>query len=204
MDQPNGTGCIICSRDLQLRACTSCGVALYCSPKCQKEDWKVHKILCATWENFKQPPAGRVDMRRVIVFEVSRPVVRFAWVPVRWIASGGESYDNPDISSVLEAREGGSLGGYSMYVRNAVRNRRMKIPLLLRLRDAALIDGSPTNSAVAKHLPPRRAMGHSALIWKGPLVVLKSQAEPERILNVDLRDFRDVADWLDQWSQGLA
>ena len=197
-------GCVICSRQVSLRACSSCGVHLYCSPKCQKEDWKVHKILCATWESFKQPPAGRVDLRRVIVFEVSQPVVRFAWVPVRWIPGEGESYDNPDVSGVLEAREGGRLGGFALCNRNAVRNRYMKNPLMINHRDAALLDGSPTNMGVAKHLPPGKAAGGRGLVWKGPLIVLKSQSEPERILNVDLRDFRDVADWLAQWVLGLA
>ncbi|KAJ7693963.1 hypothetical protein B0H17DRAFT_1058795 [Mycena rosella] len=32
--------------DSKLRKCARCQVALYCSPQCQKEDWKLHKPTC--------------------------------------------------------------------------------------------------------------------------------------------------------------
>jgi len=31
----------------KLRMCAACGVVRYCSPTCQKTDWKDHKTVCA-------------------------------------------------------------------------------------------------------------------------------------------------------------
>lgn len=43
--------CFSCERETnrdgkQLRRCTRCGVARYCSRECQRSDWKAHKDLC--------------------------------------------------------------------------------------------------------------------------------------------------------------
>jgi hypothetical protein len=42
--------CIVCkvvaSQDVQLSYCATCRTALYCSSKCQREDWKQHKQIC--------------------------------------------------------------------------------------------------------------------------------------------------------------
>ncbi|KAF8878364.1 hypothetical protein CPB84DRAFT_1688354, partial [Gymnopilus junonius] len=40
--------CMTCGKDAQsdLKVCSGCKVAKYCSKQCQKEDWKNHKKEC--------------------------------------------------------------------------------------------------------------------------------------------------------------
>jgi hypothetical protein len=34
------------------KGCSACNVSKYCSPECQKKDWKIHKLVCPL-ENSK-------------------------------------------------------------------------------------------------------------------------------------------------------
>ncbi|KAJ7053783.1 hypothetical protein C8F01DRAFT_1166219 [Mycena amicta] len=48
-----------------LRKCTGCAYALYCSPRCQKQNWSAHKPLCASTKNIVRIPkpwASLVDV----------------------------------------------------------------------------------------------------------------------------------------------
>ncbi|KAJ7048916.1 hypothetical protein C8F01DRAFT_799660 [Mycena amicta] len=47
-----------------LRKCTGCAYALYCSPRCQKQNWAAHKPLCVSTKNIvriPKPSASLVD-----------------------------------------------------------------------------------------------------------------------------------------------
>lgn len=37
--------CSMCDKETE-QVCNKCGCTLYCSKRCQKEDWKEHKVLC--------------------------------------------------------------------------------------------------------------------------------------------------------------
>ncbi|CAE8582601.1 unnamed protein product [Polarella glacialis] len=39
-------GCWACGKLQKLQRCSGCGIAAYCSPSCQKHDWKKHKPVC--------------------------------------------------------------------------------------------------------------------------------------------------------------
>src|ERR1019366_1727825 len=51
MEKPHMPGkfeeCENCGRKTR-KTCQRCGIAKYCSPKCQKEDWEVHQDECTT------------------------------------------------------------------------------------------------------------------------------------------------------------
>jgi len=49
--------CAICGRQDQLKLCSRCRAAKYCSKECQTRDWKAHKAIC---KKYGQPP---VDLR---------------------------------------------------------------------------------------------------------------------------------------------
>ncbi|KAJ7930134.1 hypothetical protein B0H13DRAFT_2310162 [Mycena leptocephala] len=56
--------CYRCNKpgDPKLRTCARCHVARYCSPGCQREDWKHHKLNCTDHKtNLKNHPDPTID-----------------------------------------------------------------------------------------------------------------------------------------------
>lgn len=43
------TTCSACRAQGPTMRCQGCKVVRYCSPACQKANWKAHKILCRSW-----------------------------------------------------------------------------------------------------------------------------------------------------------
>ncbi|KAJ9461868.1 putative protein MSS51-like protein [Diplonema papillatum] len=37
----------------QLKVCACCKVATYCGPKCQRQDWESHRLVCTYLSSFK-------------------------------------------------------------------------------------------------------------------------------------------------------
>lgn len=47
--------CNVCKIDCKIMRCSSCNIVGYCSKKCQKQDWKQHKISCEFFANLRIP-----------------------------------------------------------------------------------------------------------------------------------------------------
>lgn len=90
----------------------------YCSPECQRTDWAVHKLLCASLKNFATPPAP--NMRRAIYFkhDSEKPVYR--WATTHHNEDEGQVYDNNHMEIL-----GHSFGMLRVEV-NPVRNKKLK------------------------------------------------------------------------------
>jgi len=60
--------CGTCGTNGKLRTCAACGVVRYCSPECQKKDWKEgHRVACAQIKEenkrgVRSIPVGFLDM----------------------------------------------------------------------------------------------------------------------------------------------
>ena len=54
--------CDVCAASTNLKKCSGCGVAYYCSTTCQKNGWKNHKTLCRT--NITRGPTGMLNIER--------------------------------------------------------------------------------------------------------------------------------------------
>jgi hypothetical protein len=186
--------CVMCSKPATQR-CAQCGSQIYCGKQCQKSDWRVHKLLCSSYQQFQTPP--HKDARRAIVFEQNEPVIKFKWVSTE-IRDAGEP-DEPELyeSPILEEYFGpGEHGQCQPYHNNVIRGRRLRDQIDLRFRDRFLFDGSTPNQAVAAVTP--FAGGN---VWCGPLIALKWEG-PDNFrpdppyTHMGMGDLREVVDYL--------
>jgi len=145
----------------------------------------VHKLLCFSKQKFENPPAA--DMRRVIVFDVFEPEVKFAWVKIKATHDGDRIEYNqlvPAVSSVSLWFHG--RPSFVPYRYNQVRGRALD-PAIVIFRDLGV---ACTNTAVNGWLGDTSV----APPWNGPLVAFAMDIEKKRVLNTSIRDIRDVAD----------
>ncbi|KAF8243908.1 hypothetical protein K440DRAFT_560295, partial [Wilcoxina mikolae CBS 423.85] len=192
-DEPT-TECVMCNNAAQLR-CSRCSSQWYCGKKCQKEDWRIHKLLCSERQKFSTRPSD--DVRRAIVFEEDEPTVKFIWVPVVLKSDEGEMFESPCLEKYFGP---GNNGHTQSYYNNVIRRRSLKEHIDLRHREFFLTDGSKPNKAVAA-----LAGATDGDIWCGPLVALKFKDTIRNVLlggmdcfytDMDMRDLREVVDYL--------
>ena len=195
MNNPaDGLICVMCNQPATQR-CTQCRSQIYCSKRCQKSDWRVHKLLCSSYQQFQTPP--HKTARRAIVFEQNEPVVKFKWVTIET-----KYIDDPDDPSYEDANleeyfGPGQSGKCTPYSDNVIRDRRLRNIIDLRARDCFLFDGSLPNQGVAAVAP---AVGGN--VWCGPLIALKwdtggyNISENPKFLDMEMGDLREVVDYL--------
>lgn len=195
-DEPT-TECVMCNNAARLQ-CSRCSSQWYCGKKCQKEDWRIHKLLCSERQKFETRPNENV--RRAIVFEEDEPTVKFIWVSVEHKDS---SYSDGYEHACLEKYFGPGENGWSqVYYSNVRRSRSLREKIDLRHRELFLTDGSKPNKAVAA-----TAGATTGEIWSGPLVALKYVDTGDFGMlsfytDMDMRDFRDVVDYLLTYGHG--
>jgi hypothetical protein len=64
LQQQSARKCVTCTKSLkqgQVKMCAGCKLVPYCSPECQRTDWKRHKQTCKLWQASKAS-AGQVAM----------------------------------------------------------------------------------------------------------------------------------------------
>lgn len=62
LQQQSARKCVTCTKSLkqgQVKMCAGCKLVPYCSPECQRTDWKRHKQTCKLWQASKAS-AGQV------------------------------------------------------------------------------------------------------------------------------------------------
>jgi hypothetical protein len=50
MHMADDNQCFVCNEKTKVLMCSKCRIMKYCSPQCQKQDWKVHKKWCGRFE----------------------------------------------------------------------------------------------------------------------------------------------------------
>ena len=56
--------------------CSSCKTSKYCSPKCQKEHWSSHKVLCSAISSLSSPGAKKTMFKSHLKPSVHRKLIR--------------------------------------------------------------------------------------------------------------------------------
>ena len=51
---PSNPGCFVCGKLEPVKKCGKCRKVQYCSPECQKADWKMHKEICNKKTNISE------------------------------------------------------------------------------------------------------------------------------------------------------
>ena len=73
--------CVVCyAFRNDLLDCTQCRQIKYCSKKCQRADWKIHKTLCSSVALFKDENRPSSMHFRAIVFPEHGSQPRFEWL----------------------------------------------------------------------------------------------------------------------------
>lgn len=183
--------CSICNEPTSLK-CKSCSSSAYCSPKCQKEDWSLHKLLCSRLAAFSTPPG--TNFRRAIYLPIHEKAPKFVWVPVEksrlW---DGEIQDDDDADFTEWLGE--RRFGFRMMKRNQVRNRELENEIQLTFKVTAY------GSLGIPPLEVNECTGHVAKgknisLWRGPILAMKMVGKDSELYgHIDMEDLRDLADF---------
>ena len=195
-DSTNGFICVMCNQPAT-QQCTICKSQIYCGKECQKPDWRVHKLLCSSYQQFLDPPGEHA--RRAIVFEQDEPVIRFKWIETKHIdVPDDSSFEIPILDEYFEPKD----SDRELYNKNPIRGRHLRNTITLWARECFLMDGSPPNQAVAAIAPA--VWGK---VWCGPLIALKWDARCSKFssnpsyTHMEMGDLRDVVDYLVDYGQ---
>lgn len=144
--------CAVCSKPGKL--CASCENIHYCGPECQKIDWKVHKLLCRTFKDFRDRPVHKPFKRfhenlydisdtmiRVIAFPSNSTKPEFRWMPIkkgtiqRPVVDKYFGHDKP-------------LTGLVSFPLDPKTGEQLPLRITIQSRDSFLTDGSLPNRAL--------------------------------------------------------
>lgn len=78
-ESPSDRLCLMCSKHGE-KTCNQCHEAAYCSPECQKKDWKAHKHVCQTFAQFANSARPSKHYVRSLIFPADSKVPRWIWL----------------------------------------------------------------------------------------------------------------------------
>lgn len=185
--------CIICNKK-NAQYCARCRCTSYCSKACQKEDWKTHKLLCASFSSFATSRRPTTDHYRAILFDPKKRKPEFTWLLCKWHNNHHEGgcYQAPETDTIIgnDALEKNEPIQYNSRLKRSLSNT-----IFISYRDTFLIDGSHSNKSIASITATQPGEYHD---WRGPIVVharLGEGLDQPACKDIDLVDFRHVADY---------
>lgn len=182
--------CTVCTGP-NARLCSQCKGSRYCSPTCQRNDWRSHKLLCAAFSSFETSTRPSDEHFRAIFFPVDEEKPKLVWVHCPWGLL--ERYQSPDLDPFFGTDV--SLDRVSVHT-NPLLKRKLSDTFKICHRDAFLTDGSITNKSVASITARRPGQCYD---WRGPIIVygmVGTNVDPIACKSLDMTDFRHIVDYL--------
>ena len=183
---PKQQRCTMCNKP-KSRRCAECRSSAYCSARCQKTDWPLHKLLCRNLQPMLQTrPSGTFKL--AILFPEQAKVPNLVWIecePQR-DEDDNYAYQSPLVHPLLGEDQPSPDRRY--IGRTVRRNFNLDHTVTVFFRDRFLKDGSKANQSIGS------TAGAIQGEWKGPAVVMRQpDALPRFLSSSDLRFYEDVA-----------
>lgn len=174
--------CTVCSKEATKTCAPRCA-AKYCSEACQEHDGKLHKLLCAAFQNPGKRPQGQYHL--AIVFPVNEQLPRLEYV----------SQDSPSRVEPLILGNDEPWAEWTELVIDRNEDGELDRTLHITYRENFLYDKSKPNQSIL-HL----ANGTPGDNWRGPVFAARWNKPPHRDWfpkDITLADLRHVADFFD-------
>jgi hypothetical protein len=165
----------------------SCRCSRYCSKACQKDDWKVHKLVCKTFQEPKTQAPPEPGYSRAIFFDVQK--AKLEWVWVRMTARPGETNLNLECY-MISADQVRDLGLCSRSAYNHVlKCPHEAIQMLGCLRPDPALGGMPVLTGAPN--PSIASIAPNLLeSFKGPILFTGQS------VHLDTMSFRHIVDYI--------
>ncbi|KAH0353050.1 hypothetical protein KCU81_g1745, partial [Aureobasidium melanogenum] len=182
--------CAVCSKPGKL--CASCENIHYCGRDCQKADWAVHKLLCRSFKNARDPPGP--NMMRVIVFPFNSTKIEFRWMPIN-----RRKVHRPNSGHFFGTdnqwkKNSPALTDFRSFVQDPKTGKRLRHRITIQFRDEYQTDGSIPNIAINNLVG-----GSSLLKFAGPIIAYGNvdvkQGTETQSINLDTSDLKIIKDW---------
>lgn len=163
--------CIICNVS-NGNLCSSCHSIAYCSRKCQKLDWPLHKTICKPITTLPSQPSP--SHKLAILFPVHSEVPQLIWINCerRIDDEDGQAWESADTQPFLDIEildpKYRNAQEYKSIRRNGLRGFNLNHTVQVICRETFLVDGSTSNVCV-RHT----TQGQMTHDWRGPIVVMR-------------------------------
>lgn len=197
--------CAVCSKPAPLK-CSSCKSIHYCDTDCQKEDFKVHKIICKVYSEFDMNTRPSPNHHLAFVFPegaASSDITTTQEVKMKpklvWIESTYSEEDEcyfPVNQQVSDAMRDGKyiIKGLCGFLDNKSQPTPQDQFMLLWSDDFFQNGLTPRNPIIDKLVIGSR--------WRGPVLFqtgFGSYAQPTKYCDMSVRDMKRIAKFFKEY-----
>ena len=188
--------CTVCSKG-KARFCKGCESAPYCTTECQQKDWPNHKLLCSTFSAFDMSSRPTTGHFLAIFFPTDATHPQPVWLHRTWMGWGSDQ--SPEFRKLFDDR----IPETQLIQFNQFRNKELLNTICVCNRDNAFNGGSVSNKSIIRIT---ESFPGEQYDWRGPLMafgLVGLGRDPSSWRDIDMRDFRHVADHLGSYGPRL-
>ncbi|KAI0455201.1 hypothetical protein F5B21DRAFT_514123 [Xylaria acuta] len=196
MEDPQQSGaCIVCNTQNAL-LCGRCKCTRYCSRKCQRTDFPIHKLLCSDFANFGATTRATTDHVRAILFPEDQENPIRIWVHCKHICLNEDNTDTRGRSSDIEPYLNPRFTINRSFIdNNLILARKLSDTICICYCDSTIDFDSTTNESI-KHITATRPGRY--FDWTGAVIAygrIGLSPSPGKYRDLDMNDFRHITDY---------